>query len=253
MAVQTIDRAVALLSAFSAARPVASVSYLAEVTGLTRSTAHRLLSSLVEHGLAVQLPESTDYCLGPRLLGLADTAKSQLSLELQAEGAMRALRDFTGETVGLHVMDDTPVRRTIAQVESTKPLRRTYVDMGSPIPPHLGSPGKVLLAFAPSAVIDKVLSNDMRDGVSGVRVDPDHLRAEFEQIRAEEYAVSLEGRVVGVASIAVPVRDYSGRVVAALSVSVPSVRADTTTLTALAPRIFDAALELSRQLGYRES
>lgn len=253
MPVQTIDRAVGLLSAFSAARPVASVSYLAEATGLTRSTAHRLLSSLVEHGLVVQLPDSTDYCLGPRLLGLADTAKSQLSLELQAEAAMRALRDFTGETVGLHVMDEIPMRRTIAQVESTKPLRRTYVDMGSPIAPYLGSPGKVLLAFADSEVVEKVLAGDLRDGVSGVRIDPDDLRAELAQIRSDEYAVSLEGRVVGVASIAVPVRDYSGRAVASLSVSVPSVRADATSLIALAPRIFDAALELSRQLGYRRN
>ena len=249
--VQAIDRAVAILSAFSPARPVASVSELARATGLTRSTTHRLLSTLVQHGLVVQLPRSTSYCLGPRLLGLADTARSQLYLELHAEETMTALRDFTGETVGLHIMDETPVRRTIAQVESTLPLRRTYTDLGAPIPPHQGAPGKLLLAFAPEELREGVLAQDLRSSTTHARIRSEDLRAEFALIQERGYAISMEERVVGVAGIAAPVRDHAGDVVAALSISVPAVRTDRDALEKLAPRMADAAMELSHQLGFR--
>lgn len=249
--VQAIDRAVAILSVFSPARPVASVSELARATGLTRSTTHRLLGTLVQHGLVVQLPGSTNYCLGPRLLGLADTARTQLSLELHAEETMKALRDYTGETVGLHIMDETPVRRTIAQVESTLPLRRTYIDLGAPIPPHQGAPGKLLLAFTDEEVREGVLSQDLRSAKTNARVPSDEVRAEIERIRERGFAISREERVVGVDGVAAPVYDYTGRVVAALNVSVPSVRTDLDALENLAPRVCEAAMELSHQLGYR--
>jgi IclR family acetate operon transcriptional repressor len=249
--VQAIDRAVAIMSVFSRARPVAGVSEIAELTSLSRSTVHRILVSLANHGLVTQVPRSADYCLGPRLLGLAETARARLSLELIAEPAMTALRDYTGETVALHTMDDTPARRTIAQVESVHALRRTYTDIGSPRPPHQGAPGKALLAFAAEALQEKVLAGDLRSAVTLAKIDPEKLRAELAEIRTLGYSMSLEERVPGVVGLAVPVRDHTGDVVAALSVSAPALRAGVAELAALAPRVMQAADEVSQQLGYR--
>lgn len=248
--VQVIDRAVAVMSAFSPQRPVASVSQIAASTSLSRSTVHRILASLAKHGLIVQVPNSTDYCLGPRLLAFADTARQRLSLELQAGPAMAALRDYTGETVALHVMDATPARRTLAQVESVHPLRRTYTDIGAPLPPHQGAPGKVLLAFADEELRERVLAGDLRSAITGTKLDAAELRDELAKIRAGGYALSLEERVPGVVSLAVPVLDHTAKVVAALSVSIPAVRAGRAELEALAPRAREAAAELSAQLGY---
>lgn len=248
--VQAIDRAVAIMSVFSRARPVAGVSEIATLTSLSRSTVHRLLASLANHGLVTQLPRSTDYCLGPRLLGLAETARGRLSLELHAEPAMTALRDVTGETVALHILDATPARRTIAQVESVHALRRTYTDIGSPLPPHQGAPGKTLLAFAGEPLQERVLSGDLRSAVTRSLIDVDELRAELAEIREKGYALSLEERVPGVVGLAVPVRDHTGTVVAALSVSMPSLRAGRAELEDIAPRAMEAADELSAQLGF---
>lgn len=248
--VQAIDRAVAIMSVFSRARPVAGVSEIAALTALSRSTVHRILASLANHGLVTQLPRSTDYCLGPRLLGLAETARGRLSLELHAEPAMTALRDATGETVALHILDATPARRTIAQVESVHALRRTYTDIGAPLPPHQGAPGKVLLAFAEEPLQKRVLSGDLRSAVTKSKIDVDVLHAELAEIRAKGYALSLEERVPGVVGLAVPVRDHTGTVVAALSVSVPALRAGMAELEAIAPRAVEAAGELSAQLGF---
>jgi DNA-binding IclR family transcriptional regulator len=244
--VQSIDRAISILAAFSRARPVLGISELARHTKLSRGTTHRLVSALATHGMLAQVPDSTAYSLGPRLLGLAESARDRLSLDVQAPPVMTWLRDRTGETVGLHILDTLPSRRTIAQVESLQPLRRTYTDLGAARPPHQGAPGKLLLAYAPSEVSEQAIA-DL------ARTDPDRaeeIAAELEQVRADGYAVSLQERVPGVVALAVPVRDHNGSVAAALSVSVPAVRADRTELVAMVPVAREAAAKLSRRLGH---
>ena len=243
---QSIDRAIAILTAFSRARPVLGISELARHTDLTRGTTHRLVSSLAAHGMLAQVPGSTTYSLGPRLLGLAEAARDQLSLDVQAPPIMSWLRDQTGETVGLHILDALPSRRTIAQVESLHPLRRTYTDLGAALPPHLGSPGKVLLAHAPGTVAQDVIA-DLR------RSDPaeaDEVAAALDRARADGYAISIEERVKGVVALAVPVRDHNDAVVAALTVSIPAVRAGRPELLAMLPLAREAAARLSHRLGH---
>ena len=247
---QAIDRAVAVLSVFTPERPVVGLSDIARLTGLSRSTVHRLLAALTAHGMVQHVAHSTSYSLGPRLLGLADTARHHLTRERQAEPVMTWLRDQCGETVGLHVLDETPARRTLSQVESTQPLRRTYTDLGTPLPAHHGAPGKVLLAFAPEEVREAALSRRLTspDGTGVLRRED--VRAELAEIRERGYAMSLEERVRGVVALAVPARDHTGEVAAALSVSIPAVRAGREELVALAPLALHAASTLSARLGY---
>lgn len=241
--VQSIDRVVAILSVFSRARPVAGISEIARLTSLSRGTAHRLVAALTSHGLMAQVPDSTAYSLGPRLLTLGDIAREQLSLETQSVPVMTRLRDETGETVGLHVLDAEPSRRTIAQVESLQPLRRTYTDLGAPRPPHQGAPGKVLLAFAASPRLALARAQLADDSATLAALDE-----ALDRVRADGYAISLEERIPGVVAVAMPVFDHTGAV-AALSVSVPAVRAGRDELIALVPALRDAVEELSGRLG----
>ncbi|WP_226350730.1 IclR family transcriptional regulator [Pseudonocardia sp. ICBG601] len=190
--VQSIDRAVAILSVFSRARPIAGITEIARLTGLTRGTTHRLVSALASHGFMAQAPGSTAYSLGPRLLGLGEVAREQLSLESQAVPIMTRLRDRTGETVGLHVLDAEPSRRTIAQVESQQPLRRIYTDLGAPRPPHEGAPGKALLAH-----VDPGRLAAARGRLAGDPSAQERLDRQIEQVRHDGYAISLEERVPG--------------------------------------------------------
>ncbi|MCI2416402.1 IclR family transcriptional regulator [Saccharopolyspora sp. K220] len=248
--VQSIDRAMALLSVFTTSRPVVGVSELARATGLARGTAHRLVTALVSHGLLAHVPDTTSYCLGPRLLGLAEVARQQLSLEAQAGPVMAWLRDRCTETVGLHVLDELPSRRTVAQAESPHPLRRTYTDLGAPIPPHQGAPGKLLLAFADYQLCQRVLDGPLPAADGTGKVEAPELAAELDEIRQNGFALSLEGRVPGVVSMAVPVRDHQSEVRAALSISIPSVRAGREELLALVPLAREAAEDLSHRLGH---
>jgi DNA-binding IclR family transcriptional regulator len=246
--VQSIDRAVSLLAVFSASRPVVGVTELARATGLSRGTTHRLVTALVSHGLMAKVPDSASYSLGPRLIGLADVARLQLSLDRQAGPVMAWLRDRTGETVGLHIMDGLPSRRTIAQAESPHPLRRTYTDLGAPRPPHQGAPGKLLLAFAEDDVRQRVLDGPLPKANDAGELSAAEFAAELDRIRSEGFALSLEERVPGVVALAVPVRDHRG-VAAALSISIPSARAGQDDLLALVPVAREAAAQLSERLG----
>lgn len=244
--VQSIDRAVAILGAFSRGRPVVGISELAREVGLARATTHRLVSALTGHGLLAQVPGATAYSLGPRLLTFAEVAREQLSLDVQARPLMQWLRDRTSETVGLHVMDAVPSRRTIAQVESLQALRRTYTDLGAPKPPHQGAPGKLLLAFADGGVRARVLADLGRHSPAAAG----QLEEELVDVRRDGVAVSVEERVPGVVALAVPVRDHHDAVVAAISVSVPAVRAGRAEMLALAPVAREAADRLSERLGH---
>jgi IclR family acetate operon transcriptional repressor len=242
--VQSIDRAAAILRVFSKTQPVVGISEMARQTGLSRGTTHRLVSALASQGLLTQVPNSTDYSLGPWLLRLADTANEQLSLETQARPVMAALRDATDETVGLHILDSTPSRRTIGQVESRQALRRSYTDLGVARPPHQGAPSKVLLAHAAAEVRAAVLSA-LAEAEPQLSV---RLRAELSEVAARGYAVSLEERVKGVVAIAMPVWDHRG-LAGALSISVPAVRAGLDELVGLVPVLRQATRDLSRRLG----
>ncbi len=246
--VQSIDRAVAVLAAFTSARPHLGLSEIARSTGLSPSTVHRLLAALGRHGLVQQEQGGSAYALGPRVLGLAETARAHISPQSQALPIMTWLRDQTGETVGLHVLDATPARRTLSQVESTQALRRTYTDLGTPRPAHQGAPGKVLLAHASPSVLDAALRQPLH-AADGSVLPPERLRAGLATIRADGLALSLEERVPGVVALAVPVRDHTGAVTAALSVSAPAVRAGRAELLAIAPVALAAASTLSARLG----
>lgn len=246
--VQSIERAVAILGAFSRSRPIAGISEIARHTGLSRGTTHRLVTALTAHGMLTQVPNSSAYSLGPRLLSLAEVAREPLSLDVQSRPVMTWLRDQTGETVGLHVLDALPSRRTVAQVESLQPLRRIYTDLGAARPPHEGAPGKVLLAYSAPGVYDGVLAALRATDPEGA----DRLKGDISLIRSAGYAISIQERVKGVVAIAAPVRDHRAEVVAALSVSIPAVRAGREELVALEPVLQEAASILSARLGYIE-
>lgn len=248
--VQSFDRAVSILDAFTMDRPEMGVSELARVTGLSRSTTHRLLATLQYHELVQQLPNSKNYALGPHVLRLAQVTLSKANLRTIAQPVMTWLRDQCDETVGLHVAQGERARIVLDQVESRQPLRRTYTDIGQPIPIHQGAPGKVLLAYRPPEVREEVLSAGLEGATSRTITDPEKLRAELRRVLKQSYALSFEERVPEISTISVPVRNHTGKVIAALGVTGPSSRLSKKRLLEFFPSTAEAAQTISGSLGY---
>lgn len=247
--VQSLDRVVAILDAFSRDRPELGMSEIARMTGLTSSTAYRLLSALEAHDLVRQV-NNRRYALGVHVRRLAHVASVRVTLQDTARPVLTGLRDVSGETVGLHVLQADFTRTVVDQAESREALRRTYTEFGEAIPLHQGAPGKVLLAYLPRDAREAVLAGPLEAATRRTIVDPNALRREIDAIRRRGCAFSYEERVLGIRTAAVPVRDHTGAVVASISVTGPATRMTKRRAREVAPLAVRAGGELSAQLGF---
>ncbi|BBZ01436.1 IclR family transcriptional regulator [Mycolicibacterium chitae] len=245
--IAAVDRAVAVLDAFTHGELRLGVSDIARATGLSTSTVHRVLASLCTHALVTKV--GPNYALGPRVLQLAAAARDTGNLTAVARPVMTRLRDSTGETVGLHVAKNGG-RFVVDQVESTQPLRRTYTEWGQSIPLYQGAPSRVLLAYSDERTIAEVLAGPFESITASTVIDRAELTRQIALVREHGYTFSFEERVAGIRSIAVPLWDYTGTVVAAMSVTGPAMRVTEEWMYRMLPVILAAAADISGELGY---
>lgn len=246
--VQSIDRAVAILRCFDARHAVLGISELARATGLSTSTTHRLLGSMVANRLLAQGSDKR-YRLGPLLVQLGRSGAVASSLREAARPHMEALRDEVDETVGLHELLPTYERVVVDQVESRQELRRHYTDIGSPIPLPNGAPGKAILSTLPWSRQQAVLMRPIEVVTDRTITDPARLREELALCRSRGWASSDSERTPGIRAVAAPVFDHTGRAVGALGLSVPTVRIDDARAAALGDRVAEVAWRVSEELG----
>lgn len=245
---QSIDRAARILRCFSASTPTLGISDIAKRTGLSTSTAHRLLSALQQNQLVRQTADRR-YALGPLLVRLVRTGAVSPSLRESALPAMSALRDAEEETVGLHMLLNDDERVVVDQVESRHPLRRTYTELGIPIPLPYGAPGKVMLAFLSPGRREAVLRRPIRQVTPATVVDAEKLRAELDEARRTGFALSFAERTPGIHTVAAAIFDHTGSVVGCVSLTGPEIRMPAERMRALGPRVRDTAWTISETLG----
>jgi len=246
--VQSIDRAVAILRCFDAQRPEIGISELARRTGLSTSTVHRLLVSMVDNQLVRQSSDRR-YSLGPLVMQLGRNGGIPTTLRDAALPVARMARDEAGETVGIHELLPSGHRAVIDQVESRQELRRTYTELGVPLPIVHGAPGKAMLAFLPAERREWWLAQGIDPATPTTIADPDQLRAQLAEIRERGWAYSDAERTPGIRAVAAPVFDHTGTVVGALGFSVPTVRMERPRVQELGERIKSFSWEVSKMLG----
>jgi len=207
-----------------------SFTDIVRVTGLSRTTTHRLISSLEDHGYLFHVG-GLGYALGPRLLGLATTAMRELPLRELAHPALERLARTTGESAQLFVRDGD--RRICVDAVASEHELRTIVDVGAVLPLTQGSAGKVFLAWGPPIEQD----------------DMHRLAQQLATTRRRGWADSVGERAPGVASVSAPVFGPGGEVLAAISVSGPASRIAPLRAKTYAPAVIQAAREVESALG----
>lgn len=247
-AVQSIDRAVAILRCFDAHHAALGISDIARLTGLSTSTAHRLLGSMTANRLLKQGPDKR-YRPGPLLVQLGRSGAVPSSLREAARPYMVALRDEVDETVGLHELLATYERAVVDQVESRQELRRHYTDIGAPIALTHGAPGKAMLCTLPWSRQQAALARGIEPVTDKTVTDPVALAAELATARARGWAGSDAERTPGIRAVAAPVFDHTGMAVGALGLSVPTVRMNDARADELGARAAAVAWEVSEALG----
>jgi DNA-binding IclR family transcriptional regulator len=247
--VQSLDRALDLLEALASAGEL-GVSDLAAATGLVPSTAHRLLSTLVERGYAAQSAAGGRYLIGYKLLELASGLQDRVErLRLAAREHLEAIQRETGETTNLVVLEGREVVY-VDKVDGTRSVR-LFLEVGRAIPAHTSGAGKAILAWrAPEDIAALLAGAPLARSTRHTITTLDGLHEEFARIRRRGFATDNEEHEEGVACVGTPVFDHRGISIAALSVSGPTPRilnADTADLGAL---LREHAEAVSIKLGY---
>jgi DNA-binding IclR family transcriptional regulator len=219
--VQSIRRAFAVLDALDEG-PL-GVTDVADRAALPKSTAARLLATLAAEGAVEQVPGDTAYRLGPRLVTLAGGFSLVRSLAAVGRPVLADLAAASGEAAGVGVSDGDLVHY-IDQVDTPNPVVvRDWTGARAPL--HAVSSGQVLLAFRTQAAIDRYLARpSLERFTERTLVDPDAVRERLRDVRRHGYAWAIEEFDAGTASVAAPIADGSGEVIAAVHVHGPSYR-----------------------------
>lgn len=247
----SVRNAARLLSAFIDEREL-GVSELARRLDLAKSTVHRLLTTLAEEGFIEQDSRTGKYQLGIRLYELGAAVSLNTDLHDAATTHMHDLRETTGETVHIAVLDrDTCEVVYVERAESEQTLR-LFSRIGLRMPAYTTSTGKVLLASLPPQELDEILSRTTLAPLTRHTItDEETLRRELERTRTRGYAENRNESELGVASVGAPIRDATGSVVASISVAGPTMRLDRDAKPAIVAATREAAESISRRLGYR--
>jgi DNA-binding IclR family transcriptional regulator len=235
---QAIDRAARILVRLVESDDAVTLAGVMEETQLPKSTAARLLRALERNGLA-QRRRGGGFRPGPVLVQYArrDTAVGDLAT--LAWPFLERLGKTTGETTNIGIPTPGGVAR-LAQVDSTNPMGAGNW-VGSRIPLHASSMGKVFMAFGAAQPPFGRLAR-LGPGTIATMAD---LLAEIDRVRKAGYATTWEELEAGLCSTAAPVRGTRGTVIAAISVSAPTVRTSRDRLAELSTQVVDAAAQLS--------
>ncbi len=246
--IQALERAAAILGAFTADEPELRLSDVAERLGLHKATTHRFLVNLEHLGFVERAPRSGKYRLGWRLFELGGLVSQRLDLWDEALPFLEGLVRDTGETGHLAVLEGGQVVY-IERVETRRALRLPAAARRGH-PAHATNLGKVLLAHASPEVVDDILlSGELTAYTPNTITDIDQLRIELASIKERGYSVDNEEYDEGLRCIGAPVRDSSGRVVAAIGIGGPVTRITPARIEDLARVVIAAAHGLSLRLG----
>lgn len=246
--IDSVEKAFRLLQVFSADHPALTVSEAAELTGLSRATARRILLTCVRLGFA----ETRDgrYRLTPRVLRLGYGYLSSLPIWERAQPHMRALADEVRESCSAATLDGNEIVY-VARVPANRSMS-IMLSVGARLPAYPTSMGRVLLAAQPPEELARYLEEvELRRLTARTITDPDELRAELDRVRAQGYAMVDGEREDGVRSAAAPVRDATGAVIAAINVSANAGRVSVHELRErFVPLLVGTAEAISRDIGF---
>lgn len=246
----SLVRGLNILAAFTPGQPSMTVSELAAALALPQSTVFRLVTTLEHLGYLVRDEETKKYRHSARMIALGLAALDSRDLRERALPHMRALSERVQETVKLAVLDGTDIVFLASVVAPGKPAVQTPV--GHRMPAYCTALGKALLAFLPPEQLDALMPLiDFTPRTPRTITDPARLRAELARTRARGFASTDQEMIAGQSSIAAPVRDQHGDVVAAVNVS--TLRFDlrhNTLADRLSAATIACAAAISAELGY---
>ncbi|MAZ84442.1 MAG: transcriptional regulator [Hoeflea sp.] len=239
----------AVLDCFTRANGSLSIADLVEMTGMPRTTIHRIVASLRDIGLIDQDGRRHDYRLGLKMFYYGSVVLANLDLNRHARPHVINLHQITGEIVHLHMFDGSQM--VCIEREEMGETRLTTLTTIEAAPTYCTSVGKAFLAFQREDLIRRIAAEEgLQPRTAKTITTLDALLEDFRSVRERGYSIDDEENEIGVRCVGAPIRDSRGQVFASVSVSGPTERMPLARVSGLASTVMQTADQISRELGW---
>jgi DNA-binding IclR family transcriptional regulator len=245
----SVATAIRLLKAFGVEDRELGISELAKRLGVSKSTVHRLASTLLSEGLLEQNPETDRYRLGVTLFTLGTMVRRRMDLTAEAKIHLNQLRAEVEENVRLAHLDGDKVLY-IYDFESPHAVRLRS-QTGLTKPAYCTAEGLVLLAMADGTTRARALAGPFEPAGPNAATDAAAVAARIEEVQRQGWAFEDEESEIGMRCVAAPVRAVDGRAMAAISIAGPRARIRKRMLPQLVSRLIATAEQISARFGQR--
>lgn len=251
MTIQSVKRALGILSLFDHDSTNLTFTEILQETDLPKTTAFRMLNTLVESDFLRYDNSTNKYTLGSQIIYLGCVAMGATKLVNVALPIMENLRDITGQTITLYIRKGKE-KVCIQRVESIEDIRLT-VTVGRYLPIYVGASGLVLLSGVDEEQLDKFINSlEIIPLTPCTIVDKTRLKEAITNVKIKGYCISRNERQMGAAGIGAPIFDQFNRVIASLNISGLAEKFEENKIPGWISLVKEAAYEISCKLGYRE-
>lgn len=246
-----VQRTLDILEIFLKKDQEVGIAEVAELTGINVTTVYRIMSDLVQRGYLRQKRKREKYAIGIKFLEYNSAVQHNLKIGELAQPMLNEMSQRSGEYVEIAVRDGN-VAVTIAQAEVARNLRISNM-IGEKLPLHATSVGKVFLAFMNLAERREFYeTNKLTVFTQKTISNLKRIEGSLIEVRSLGYALDSEEFNVGVWSVAAPIRDYTGGVVASLALAAPSARIIGKQQEDFISIVLSGSMELSAEMGFKE-
>lgn len=239
---RSVERALSILDVFLKEKRPLSIAELHRFLDLPKPTVFRLVRGLESFGYLLRKDnESNKYWMGSKILQLSSIINEKSDLSTLAMPVLKKLRDETKETAHLNIIEKDE-RVCVFCMHGTKEIRYV-VNIGDRSPLHVGASAKLMLAYMSDEFVNQYIKRNQI-------TDPEKLWDQLLKIKKQGYCITVGERSIDGIGISAPVRDASGKVIAAIAVSAPAARLSRAAVERFTALVVESAGELSSQLGF---
>jgi len=247
--VHSLERGLDLIEILAYGVPEKSLTELSQKAGFSLSTTHRILNALKSRGYVEQNPETLKYKLTFKFFEIGNIVVRHLNLREEAIPILTSLAEKTGETAYLIILDKDKAL-CLERIDGHHYVQVLFLKVGERMPLNIGAGPRVLLAYLPDEEIDRIIKEEgLACWTEKSITDPEKLKEDLRKIRKQGYALSFEDVTEGAAALGAPVRNWEGKVIAAISISGLSSHFAEEKLPPLIDAVKSAAEKLSQRLN----
>ncbi len=251
---QSVERVLDIIEIMAKHGEPIRLNYLSELLEMSATTVYRFLQTLMDRGYVQKDEETTKYYLSLRLKYFSEMITENYNLSKIVYPYLKELAEETGESASLVIMEDN-MAVYVDKCDGSKSMVKTLQRIGNRAPLYCTGVGKVFLANLSTEDRQHAIANGgpMEELTVNTITDIKELENELEVIKSTDVSYDNEECEIGAKCVAVPIRDYSGSVVAAMSVSGPSGRMTDKDIERIQLKLIEVSKSVSGILGHKGS